>query len=134
MLWVLLALGLLALAAPAIRRAPAPIALVATAGVALLVSPTSWSHHWVWVAPALLAMAATAWRLRSRVWAVVTVATAVVFVVAPHQWVQPRAGDQELTWSPLQQIVGSTYVWFTVLLYVLLWLAWRSRPAREPAS
>ena len=43
-----------------IRRAPAPLAMVATAGVGLLVSPTSWSHHWVWVAPALLVAAATA--------------------------------------------------------------------------
>ena len=48
-----------------IRRAPAPLALVATAGVGLLVSPTSWSHHWVWVAPALLVAAATAWRAHS---------------------------------------------------------------------
>jgi alpha-1,2-mannosyltransferase len=48
--WLLLSVGLLALAAPVIRRAPAPLALVTLAAVALLVSPTSWSHHWVWIA------------------------------------------------------------------------------------
>ncbi|GAA1262016.1 glycosyltransferase 87 family protein [Pseudonocardia aurantiaca] len=132
--WLLLSVGLLALAAPAIRRAPAPVALAATAGVALLVSPTSWSHHWVWVAPALLVMAGTAWQRKSWAWAGVTLATATVFVAAPHQYVQPRAGDQELTWTPLQQVIGSTYVWFTALLFVLLWAAWRSRPAEEPAA
>lgn len=132
--WLLLSAGLLALAVPAIRRAPAPLALVATAGVALLVSPTSWSHHWVWVAPALLVAAATAWRLRSAVWAGVTLAMAAVFVIAPHQQQLPRADNRELAWTPVQQVLGSTYVWFTVLLYVLLWLAWRSRPAPDPAA
>jgi alpha-1,2-mannosyltransferase len=130
--WVLLSAGLLALAVPAIRRGPAPLALVATAGVALLVSPTSWSHHWVWVAPALLVAAATAWRARSSGWLAVTFASAVVFLVAPHQLGLPRSGEVELGWTPLQQVVGSTYVWCTVLLFVALWLVWRSRPAPVP--
>ncbi len=131
--WVLLSAALLALAWPTIRHAPAPLALVATAGVALLASPTSWSHHWVWVAPALLVAAATAWRSRSWPWAVVAVAMAVVFVVAPHQQGLPRSGEQALAWTPFQQVLGSTYVWFTVVLFVLLWLAGRSRTA-EPAG
>ena len=125
--WVALSVALLALAAPVIRRAPAPLALVATAGVALLVSPTSWSHHWVWVAPALLVAAATAWRTRSVVWAAVTVLSAAVFVIAPHQQGLPRADGRELAWTPWEQVVGSTYVWFTVLLYLLMWWAWRPR-------
>ncbi|OZM76696.1 glycosyltransferase family 87 protein [Pseudonocardia sp. MH-G8] len=130
--WLLLSIGLLALAAPAIRRAPAPLALVTLAGVALLVSPTSWSHHWVWVAPALLVAAATAWAKRSAAWTAVTLATAAVFVIAPHQHVHPRGGEQELTWTPLQQVVDGTYVWFTVLLIGLLWLARRSWPRQAP--
>ncbi len=130
--WLALSVALLLLAMPAIRRAPAPLALVATAGVGLLVSPTSWSHHWVWVAPALLVAAATAWQNRSWVWSAVTLATAAVFVIAPHQQGLPRAGERELAWTPLQQVVGSTYVWFTTLLFVLLWLAWRRREAAVP--
>lgn len=128
--WLLLSIGLLTLAVPAIRRgsAPqsAPLALVATAGVALLVSPTSWSHHWVWVAPALLVAGANAWRYRLTWWFGVTAALPAVFVIAPHQHAVPRAVDGGLPWSPLQQIVGSTYVWFTMLLYVVLWVALRS--------
>jgi alpha-1,2-mannosyltransferase len=126
--WLLLSVGLLALAAPAIRRAPGPLALVTLAAVALLVSPTSWSHHWVWVAPALLVAAATAWEKRSATWTAVTLAMAAVFVIAPHQYVHPRGGEQELTWTPLQQLVDGTYVWFTVLLIALLWFARRSWP------
>ncbi len=129
--WLLLGAALLALAAPVIRRADPPLALVATAGVALLVSPTSWSHHWVWVAPALLVMAATAWRNRSAVWAGAAVLTAAVFVLAPHQWL-PRAEERELTWSPLEQVIGSTYVWFTVLLFVAVRVGLRSAAAPRP--
>ncbi len=125
--WLLLSAALLGLAAPVIRRAPAPLALVATAGVALLVSPTSWSHHWVWIAPALLVAAATAWRTRSAAWTAVTAVAGWVFVIAPHQQDLPRAGGRELAWTATQQVVGSTYVWFTVLLYVLMWLEWRNR-------
>jgi alpha-1,2-mannosyltransferase len=125
--WLLLSAALLAIAVPVIRRAPAPLALVATAGVALLASPTSWSHHWVWVAPALLVAAASAWRARSVGWAVVTVVAGLVFVIAPHRLGLPRAGEVELGWSAWQQIVGSTYVWFTVLLFVAMFLVWRRR-------
>ncbi|MCX6465438.1 MAG: glycosyltransferase 87 family protein [Pseudonocardiales bacterium] len=127
--WLLLCVALLVLVAPVIRRAPAPLALVATAGVALLVSPTSWSHHWVWVAPALLVAAAGAWRARSAAGAALTVLAATVFVVAPHRLGLPRAGEVELTWTPWQQVVGSTYVWFTVLVLVALAVRWR-RAAR----
>jgi alpha-1,2-mannosyltransferase len=132
--WLLLVVALLALAVPVIRRAPAPLALVVTAAVALLASPTSWSHHWVWVAPALLVAAVTAWRERSVGWTAATAVTAVVFVVAPHQRALPRAGEVELTWTPLQQVWGSTYVWFTALLVVALWWRYRRGPAGADAA
>jgi alpha-1,2-mannosyltransferase len=122
-LWLVLSGGVLALAAPAIRRAPPPLALMATAGVALLVSPTSWSHHWVWVAPFLLVAAASAWRARSFTWLGITVLSAAVFVVAPHQLDLPHDGTN---WTIDQQIFGGTYVWFTVLLFVVLWWRWRA--------
>jgi alpha-1,2-mannosyltransferase len=133
-LWLLLSAALLAVALPVIRRADAPLALMATAGVALLISPTSWSHHWVWIAPALLVMVATAARERSRGWTVAFVLTALVFVLAPHQWL-PRSGGAELEWSPLFQVIGSTYVWFTVLLFVAARVAvGRRPPVREIAD
>jgi alpha-1,2-mannosyltransferase len=131
--WLLLSVALLLLAVPVIRRAPRPLALVTTAGVALLVSPTSWSHHWVWVAPALLIAGVSAWRARSALWAVVTAVLTVTFVVAPFQYL-PHDNGRELTWSVLQQVVGASYVIVTVAVYVLLWLTWRGRPAPRPAA
>jgi len=113
--------------------APAACAGV-TAGVALLVSPTSWSHHWVWIAPALLIAGVSAWRARST-----TVGRgqppvlAVTFVVAPFQLL-PHGNGAELTWSVLQQAIGASYVIITMAVYMLLWLAWRRRPARQPVA
>lgn len=130
--WLLLCAVLLVLVAPVVRRAPAPLALVATAGLALLASPTSWSHHWVWVAPALLVAAATAWRARSAAWTAATVLAGLVFVIAPHRLGLPRAGEAELGWTPGQQVVGSTYVWFTVLVLVALAVRWWRTPADAP--
>jgi alpha-1,2-mannosyltransferase len=125
-LWLLLSAGLLLLAAPAIRRGPRALAMVVTAGVGLLVSPTSWSHHWVWIAPGLLVVAVLAWRARSWRWALAGAVLAVSFVMAPfHQL--PHDNNRELTWSAAQQTVGASYVIVTVAVYLLLWHSWRRR-------
>jgi alpha-1,2-mannosyltransferase len=130
--WLLLSAVLLLLALPAIRRAPAPLALVATAGMALLASPTSWSHHWVWVAPALVVAVVSAWRARSTAWAAVAGVLAVTFTVAVHQYL-PHSGEVELRWSGWQQVIGASYVIVALVLNVVLWRAWRAagRPARR---
>ncbi|WP_331531407.1 glycosyltransferase 87 family protein [Pseudonocardia sp.] len=130
--WLALSVGLVLLAAPAIRRAPAALAMVATAGVGLLVSPTSWSHHWVWIAPALLIAGVSAWRAGSTLWAAVTGVLAVVFVVAPHQYL-PHDHGLELAWSVPQQVLGASYVIVTVAVYVLLWRNYRAPAAGRGA-
>ncbi|MDQ2706600.1 MAG: DUF2029 domain-containing protein [Actinomycetota bacterium] len=125
--WLALSVGLLLLVAPVIRRAPAPLALVATGGVALLVSPTSWSHHWVWVVPAVLVAAVSAWRARSAGWALVTAVLAVTYVLAAHRFL-PHDDQRELAWTAVLQCVGASYVIVAVTLNVALWRAWRRRP------
>ncbi|MFJ8958079.1 glycosyltransferase 87 family protein [Lentzea sp. NPDC102401] len=87
-------------------------ALVAVAAAGLLISPVSWSHHWVWIAPALLL-------LHGRVRIVVV----AVFAVGPH-WLLPTAGDHELAWTWWQHLVGNAYVWLG--LAFLCWCAVRS--------
>ncbi len=126
--WLVAAVALLALVAPVVRRAdPAP-ALVAVAGFALLISPTSWSHHWVWIAPALLVVAAEAVRRWSRPWAVAAALLAVPFYVAPFRWL-PHEHDQELSWTAAQQVVGATYVIVGIVALVALRLV-APRPER----
>lgn len=131
LIWLVLSVLVLLLAAPAIRRAPAPLALMATAGAGLLISPTSWSHHWVWIAPALLIAAASAWRAGSALWSAVTGVLTVVFVVATHRYL-PHDNGQEMTWSLLQQLFGASYVIVTSAVFVLLWLTYRT-PTRVRA-
>jgi alpha-1,2-mannosyltransferase len=126
-IWLVCAIALLALVAPVVRRAEPATALVAVAGFALLVSPTSWSHHWVWIAPALLVGVARAVRLRSAGWAASSGVLAAAFYLAPFRFL-PHEHDQELTWSAVQQVVGATYVIVGVLALVALRRA-QARPA-----
>ena len=126
LIWLALSMLVLVLSAPAIRRAPSPLALMATAGAALLISPTSWSHHWVWIAPTVLIAVVSAWRAGSPLWGAVTGLLAVVFVVAPHRFL-PHDNGLEMTWSVGQQLLGASYVIVTTLVFLLLWWNYRTR-------
>lgn len=136
-LWLVLTAALVSLAVVLIRRpeTPASIAFSVNAVVALLVSPISWSHHWVWVAPALLAMIGWAGQLGFRQASgryVTAGLTAVVFVVAPHHFL-PGQHNREVSWTLPQQFIGNTYVWFSVALLVAL-LCSNKHQAHGPAA
>lgn len=120
--WFVAAVALLALIAPVVRRAEPALALTTVAGFALLVSPTSWSHHWVWIAPALLVVVVETVRRRSRGWAAAAAVLAVTFYLAPFRFL-PHEGDLELTWTPVQQVIGSTYVIVGIVALVALRVA-----------
>lgn len=109
--WLVLVVAVLALAWRGARRATEPVdALLVVAAAGLLVSPVSWSHHWVWIVPAL-----AVWVARSRINpAMVLVAT--VFVVG-HAFL-PHARNRELEWTWWQHLVGNSY-----LLAALVFLA-----------
>ncbi|MFD6449307.1 glycosyltransferase 87 family protein [Nocardia sp. NPDC060220] len=96
-------------------------ALLVNAAAVLLVSPVSWSHHWVWVAPALVVAVSLAVSRRSRGFTTLVALFTVMFIVGP-QWVLPHSGDKELAWAWWQQIIGSSYVWttFAVIVYAVL--------------
>ncbi|MQY28467.1 Polyprenol-phosphate-mannose-dependent alpha-(1-2)-phosphatidylinositol mannoside mannosyltransferase [Nocardia sp. RB56] len=137
-LWLLLSLVLLALVVPAMRRAAdnPPLVLAFNAVFTLLASPISWSHHWVWIAPALLAGVGAASRAPLRqalVWYAIMLATAVVFVIGPQNW-EPGEENRELSWTPWQHFIGDTYVWLSVVLLVLYLVTTGTRkPAAVPA-
>jgi alpha-1,2-mannosyltransferase len=86
-LWVcvLLVLALAAAAAWWLSRSRDwPMVALVLAAAMLLLSPISWTHHWVWVVPALLILASR----RARVTLVIVAAT---FYVAP-MWLVPQVG------------------------------------------
>ncbi|WP_297614511.1 glycosyltransferase 87 family protein [Nocardia sp.] len=137
-LWLVLSAALLALVVPAMRRAAdfPPLALAINAVFTLLVSPISWSHHWIWIAPALLAMVGYATQLpwRSAVgWYAVTAITTAVFVIGPQNWL-PDGEHRESHWTPWQHVIGNTYVWFSVLLVALFLLSTRRARLVAPSA
>ncbi|MCM6777107.1 glycosyltransferase 87 family protein [Nocardia sp. CDC159] len=137
-LWLLLGALVLALVVTAMRRAndnPA-LMLAFNAVFTLLVSPISWSHHWVWVAPAMLAGVGAAARRTGRsalLWYAVVLATTVVFVIGPQNW-EPGDNNREYSWTPWQHLIGDTYVWLSVLLVALFAVAARRSAAPKPVA
>ena len=110
-LWLALCLLVVALAVTgmraALRTGQIPRALLLNAAAGLLISPISWSHHWVWVAPALLTYLATTTPNRRPPPAAAILAL-LIFAVAPH-WLLPAGAGRELHWAWWQQAVGDSY-------------------------
>ena len=121
-LWMVSSLVVVAIGWRAVRTARAAGddlgALVAAAAVGLLVSPVSWTHHWVWAAVAGLWLVPRVreWRWPGRVAATVGL---LLFVVPPH-WVLPTKHDRELDWSLWQHVVGNEFVWCAIALLATL--------------
>jgi alpha-1,2-mannosyltransferase len=108
------------------------LALSLNAFAALLISPISWSHHWVWCAPALLTLADLGRRHRHRLAAAVAGGGLVLFTAAPQWWLGKFAGPT-LRWAPWQQAIGSSYVFFAVLV-LLLAACGQLTPPASPAA
>ncbi len=107
-------------------------ALSLNALAALLVSPISWSHHWVWIVPALVTLGGLSRRYASRLFGITAIAGVVVFA-AGAQWWFPSGRHRELRWAVWEQVIGSSYVIFAVLV-VLAFAVVRLRLAAAPLS
>ena len=94
------------------------LALSLNAFAALLISPISWSHHWVWCAPALLTLADVGVRHRHRLALAVAACGVVLFATAPQWWLGKFAGPA-LKWAAWQQALGSSYVLFAAIVLLL---------------
>jgi alpha-1,2-mannosyltransferase len=120
--WLALSAAVLAAACQGMRHALAAgddcWALVLNALAALLISPISWSHHWVWIAPALLTLVALGRRHHTRLPLALAAGGAVLFWAAP-QWWFPSGQGQELHWPIWQQVIGSSYVAYAALILLL---------------
>ena len=117
----------------ALDRDAAAWALSLNALAELLVSPISWSHHWVWGETAMLTLALLSARRRSLGGLALAAAGVAVFAAAP-QWWFPSGGGRELGWAFWQQAVGSSYVLLAavVLLLSAVWPPNSDAPGRRP--
>ncbi|MFD2397206.1 glycosyltransferase 87 family protein [Prauserella oleivorans] len=116
------------------RRGQALEALLVTAFYALLISPVSWSHHWVWAVPLIVVLVsklpqadpATARKRWLGAGAVFVVFVSCVLLVLPN------GRNLELHWAFWQYVVGSAYILVPIVLAAVLfgrWL-WRRRSVR----
>ncbi|WTW92822.1 glycosyltransferase 87 family protein [Streptomycetaceae bacterium NBC_01309] len=124
-----------------------------TALTGLLVSPVSWSHHWVWIVPGTVLMASAAGgvrRTRLRLPAVLAAACALPLATAAPPafrvelprpvptgiiWHVPYRGGRELRLSGFEQLVANAYVLVGLLMMIMCTVilcrfgtyTWRSR-------
>ncbi|MGW7534608.1 glycosyltransferase 87 family protein [Amycolatopsis sp. NPDC054798] len=119
------------------RRGQALAALLVTAFWILLISPVSWSHHWVWVAPLVVLLVsrlpkttpATAWKRWLGTFLVAFVFVSCVLLILPN------GRNVELHWKVWQNILGDAYILTPVVLAVALALRWGlQRRARNRAQ
>jgi alpha-1,2-mannosyltransferase len=89
--------------------------ILLTAFTALLVSPISWSHHWVWCVPLIAVLMA-----KGR--PCLAAATALLFT-ARTMWLLPHEGDLDLHLAWWQQPLASPYAIGALLGLALLGLA-----------
>ncbi|NHC23603.1 DUF2029 domain-containing protein [Nocardioides sp. IC4_145] len=104
------------------RRGHRALGLALAGGAMLLASPVSWSHHWVWVVVAVVALPRTA--------------PVVVAVFATRLlWWPPHGEDRELDWGPVEHLAGGSYVLLALLLVLgsaVALLRTRPTPASAP--
>ncbi|MCA2243005.1 DUF2029 domain-containing protein [Mycobacterium sp. WUMAC-067] len=119
LLWVAASLLVLALTVWAMRRvlrAGEPtLALVCVALFGLVVSPVSWSHHWVWVLPAVLVTAILGWRRRNALLMVVSAVGVALMRWTPIDLL-PKHHEASAVWW--RQLAGMSYVWWALAVIV----------------
>ena len=90
------------------RRGDRALGLVLTVLAMLLASPISWSHHWVWAAPAAVVLWRRAGRRAAAAWSALFVSGCI--------WWPPHRDDREHAWGVAEHLVGDAYVWAALLL------------------
>ncbi|MEV6875517.1 glycosyltransferase 87 family protein [Amycolatopsis sp. NPDC051128] len=119
------------------RKGQALAALLVTAFWTLLISPISWTHHWVWVVPLIVLLVsrlpkttpATAWKRWAGTGLVAFVFVSCVLLILPN------GRNVELHWKVWQNILGDAYILMPVVLAAALVLRWGLlRRARKKAA
>ncbi|WP_051732682.1 glycosyltransferase 87 family protein [Kitasatospora phosalacinea] len=100
---------------------------------AVLVSPISWTHHWVWCVPVLVLLAAEAAHERSRPAAVRRLRWRPIFgltllgFLSFAMWIVPHKGDLDLHLSAFEQFPAGVYPLMGLCFLAVAALRVRSR-------
>ena len=111
------------------------LALICVAMFGLVVSPVSWSHHWVWALPTVLVSAVVAYRHRHVALGLVTLAGIALMVWTPIPLMPEHHETAASLW---RQLAGGSYVWWAIAVIVVAGTvsartAGRNRPAVSAA-
>lgn len=120
-LWLLGCLVVLAVTVWAARRVlnrdvGEPIlALICVALFGLVVSPVSWSHHWVWMLPTVVVTAVVAYRHRAIALGVLSALGVALMMRSPIDLL-PEHHEAGAAWW--RQLAGTSYVWWALAVIV----------------
>jgi alpha-1,2-mannosyltransferase len=138
LLWVAGCLLVLAATVWAMRRvlrAGEPtLAVICVALFGLVVSPVSWSHHWVWALPAVLVTGILGWRRRNIALAALSAAgVALMYLYWTPIDLLPKHHEATANWW--HQLFGMSYVWWALAIIVAAGLTVTSRvTSRDSAT
>jgi alpha-1,2-mannosyltransferase len=110
------------------------LALMCVALFGLVVSPVSWSHHWVWALPTVITGAVIAFRRRNVALGLVTAIGVVLMVWVPLELL-PKHHEETASWW--RQLLGMSYVWWALAVIVVAGLTVvtaGASPRRSPGS
>jgi alpha-1,2-mannosyltransferase len=134
-LWMLACFAVLGLTVWAVRRvlrAEQPVlALICVALFGLVVSPVSWSHHWVWALPTLLVITVTAARLRHVALGLMAVAGIALMVWTPIPLMPEHHETSASLW---RQLAGGSYVWWAIAVIAVAGTVASARSADRSVS
>ena len=115
-----------------VLRAGEPmLAVICVALFGLVVSPVSWSHHWVWMLPAVLVTGILGWRRRNVTLAVVSAVGVVLMCWTPIDLL-PQHHETTAAWW--RQLVGMSYVWWALAVIVTAGLTVTAQRAPQDAT
>jgi alpha-1,2-mannosyltransferase len=117
-----------------VRPENAVLAVICVALFGLMVSPVSWSHHWVWALPTIVVTAVIAYRRRNIALGVVSAAGVALMVWIPLELL-PKHHEETASWW--RQLLGMSYVWWAFALIAVAGLTVAGRttsPRLSPGS
>lgn len=123
LLMAMFVVGGLAVAYRLIRAHANEMSIVALAFVALLGSPISWQHHWVWTVPMLILLILRAVRFHddlAALFALLWLSISTVFV--PHMQIRHQLGTT-FDKATFLDVVQTSYVWFAMALLAVMFAA-----------
>jgi alpha-1,2-mannosyltransferase len=91
------------------------LALICVAMFGLAVSPVSWSHHWVWVVPAVVVTVVVGTRRRCLPLALVGLAGLALTIWTP---ITLMPEHEEIGASLWRRLAGGSYLWWAVAVII----------------